>query len=137
MTPMDKKVRRILKKPYSRVLVPQPEHGGYSAEILEFPGCFAEGPTVALAYVRLEGTAESWLLSCLEQKIPIPKPFLDYNKERRVSCGVPFSVYRALSKAAIRERVSMSQYLSKLLMLLSLKTSLTDLPCCKGHKRSK
>jgi predicted RNA binding protein YcfA (HicA-like mRNA interferase family) len=31
-----------LKKPYGRLLVPEDE-GGYRAEIIEFPGCFAEG----------------------------------------------------------------------------------------------
>jgi len=36
--------KEILRKPYARVLVPD-ENGGFFAEILEFPGCFAEGET--------------------------------------------------------------------------------------------
>ena len=41
---MKRTAKDYLKEPYSRVLVPESD-GTYSADILEFPGCFAEGKT--------------------------------------------------------------------------------------------
>ncbi|MBV8452292.1 MAG: type II toxin-antitoxin system HicB family antitoxin [Deltaproteobacteria bacterium] len=49
--------------PYARVLTPE-ESGGYSAEMLEFPGCFAKGETADEAVHNLEEVAESWVAYC-------------------------------------------------------------------------
>ena len=53
-----------LKKPYSRTLIPVGD-GTYFAEILEFPGCFAEGQSPDEAYENLEKVAESWIEAAL------------------------------------------------------------------------
>lgn len=63
----------LLREPYSRVLVPD-TNGGFSAEILEFPGCVSQGETAAEAYERLEAAAESWLEAALAQGMEIPRP---------------------------------------------------------------
>lgn len=68
-----KRVNAYLKLPYSRILIPQ-EGGGYSTEILEFPGCFSEGETVEESYANLESAARSWIAACLESGMPIPEP---------------------------------------------------------------
>jgi antitoxin HicB len=62
-----------LKMPYSRVIIPD-EIGGFSAHILEFPGCLAEGETVEETYRSLERAAESWITVALDdgQDIPLP-----------------------------------------------------------------
>lgn len=65
--------KEILRLPYSRVLTPE-EDGGFSASVLEFPGCFAQGNSAAEAYANLEGAAESWLEAAFEQQIEIPQP---------------------------------------------------------------
>lgn len=65
--------KEILRLPYSRVLTPEKD-GGFSASVLEFPGCFAQGDSVAEAYANLEGAAESWLEAAFEQQIEIPQP---------------------------------------------------------------
>jgi predicted RNase H-like HicB family nuclease len=59
-------VKEILHKPYSRVLIPQ-EKGGFSAEILEFPGCYAEGKMVEETYSNLEDAAKVWV-RCASRK---------------------------------------------------------------------
>lgn len=68
-------IRDYLKQPYARILVPD-ESGGYSAEVLELPGCFAEGETADEAMDALERAAESWIEAALElgQSIPDPLP---------------------------------------------------------------
>src|SRR5215217_725483 len=50
--------RDYLTKPYARVLTPDAEYGGYTAEILEFPGCVTEGDTPDEALENLEAAAE-------------------------------------------------------------------------------
>jgi antitoxin HicB len=77
------RVSGILARPYSRVLVPD-ETGGYSARMLEFPGCFAEGETADEALQNLESAAESWLLACLDQDFPIPEPELSFDAPGKV-----------------------------------------------------
>ena len=47
-------------RPYGRLLVPE-DQGGYSAEILEFPGCIAEGDTAGEAVANVESTAKAWI----------------------------------------------------------------------------
>ncbi|KKK46677.1 hypothetical protein LCGC14_3162840, partial [marine sediment metagenome] len=49
---MDTQAEQILKRPYTRILVPE-EDGSFSAEILEFPGCYADGETATDAYDNL------------------------------------------------------------------------------------
>jgi len=63
----------ILKKPYSRVLIPC-EEGGFFAEILEFPGCFSQGETVQETYRNINEAAEAWVEACILRDIKIPEP---------------------------------------------------------------
>ena len=61
---MKKKPEDYLKEPYSRVLLPE-EDGRFSAEILEFPGCFAQGDNPGEAFDNLEMTAKSWIIGII------------------------------------------------------------------------
>lgn len=67
----------LLKKPYARVMVPQ-EAGGFHAEMLEFPGCFACGDTLDEAYAALERAAHSWLVAVLDSGQSVPSPRASY-----------------------------------------------------------
>lgn len=62
-----------LKEPYARVLIPD-ENGTYAAEIMEFPGCFAQGDSPAEAMKNLEEAAKCWIKAALSQKQKIPEP---------------------------------------------------------------
>jgi predicted RNase H-like HicB family nuclease len=68
------KIRDYLKRPYTRVLIPDEESGTFTAQILEFPGCIAQGGSPAEAYERLEAAAESWIDAALELQQEIPPP---------------------------------------------------------------
>jgi predicted RNase H-like HicB family nuclease len=76
------RVKRLLKKRYARVFVPEPG-GWFSARVLEFPGCFAQGKGLEAAYANLERAAESWLLAMLAQGSPIPPPEMTLKKRPR------------------------------------------------------
>ena len=65
--------RQYLKRPYARVVTPDCS-GGFSAQILEFPGCYVDGETQEEALRTLEEVAEEWIESEIEQGHDIPRP---------------------------------------------------------------
>jgi predicted HicB family RNase H-like nuclease len=108
----DDVVREYLARPYSRILIPQ-EGGGFSAEILEFPGCFAEGDSAQDAYASLEEAASGWLLACLANETPVPPPLTNYEASGsgKFALRLPRSLHLRASKAAAKESVSLNQYI--------------------------
>lgn len=107
---MPKTPTEYLREPYSRVLVPD-EGGGYSAEILEFPGCFAEGETADEAMQALEHAAESWIQAALDQGQDIPQPFLNQGYGGKVALRLPRSLHRRAAQFAERDGTSLNQFL--------------------------
>ncbi len=107
---MLKKIKDILKKPYSRILIPQ-EEGGYSAEILEFPGCFAEGETPNEAFENLEKASEAWIEASLEQELDIPSPAENYNYSGKIVLRMPKSLHKRVAKFSEKEGTSINQFL--------------------------
>lgn len=100
-----------LARPYSRILIPQ-EGGRFSAEILEFPGCFAEGETAAAAYANLEDAAASWLAACLAVGTPVPPPLTNYEASGRFALRLPRSLYGRAAKIAAAEGTSLNQFIA-------------------------
>jgi predicted RNase H-like HicB family nuclease len=68
MTPAD-----YLKLPYARLVFPE-QDGSWSAEILEFRGCFATGDNAEEALRGVERVAESWILGMQAKDESIPNP---------------------------------------------------------------
>src|SRR5438045_190240 len=104
--PIDVSAR--LRMPYARLLVPE-EDGGYRAEILEFPGCIAEGDDAAEALSELEAAAEDWLEAALEMGSPIPPPLEEANYSGKLNLRLPKSLHRKASLAADLDGVSLNQ----------------------------
>lgn len=102
-------VKEILSKPYARVLVP--ESDGFRAEILEFPGCLAEGDSAAEAYEALEAVAESWIEATLESGLAIPEPSENYEFSGKLVLRLPKSMHKKASIAADRDGVSLNQFI--------------------------
>lgn len=107
---MPKSMAEYLKEPYARILIPD-EQGGYSAEILEFPGCFAEGETADETMQALERAAESWMQAALDQGQEIPSPFMNQGYSGKVALRLPRSVHRKAVEFAARDGTSLNQYL--------------------------
>lgn len=102
--------REYLKLPYARTVIPL-EEGGFYAEILEFPGCYAQGETIDEAYKNLEIAAESWILVSLDRHQEIPEPTSSVGYSGRVVLRLPRSLHRQASKRAARDRTSLNTYL--------------------------
>lgn len=107
---MNKKPEAYLKEPYSRILIPN-DDGTFSAEILEFPGCFAEGDTPEEAIRSLEGAAESWIEANLEQGLDVPEPVMNQGYSGKVALRLPKSLHRQVARMAERDGVSVNQFL--------------------------
>ena len=70
---MDKTIGYYMGLPYS-VKVTQPPEGGYFAEVLELPGCWADGDTWEELGESIQASKRLWLESALELGMPIPEP---------------------------------------------------------------
>lgn len=100
----------ILRLPYERVLIPE-EEGGFSANIAEFEGCFAQGETADEALSALHDTALEWIQAELEDNKEIPKPWIDQQASGKLLLRLPKSLHQTVIRLARREGVSVNQYL--------------------------
>lgn len=107
---MRKITRSPLKGRYSRILVPE-EDGSYSAELLEFPGCVAQGSTPAVALRNLELAAADWIRDTKAQGGTVPGPLSEHGFSGAVSLRLPRSLHRRSMQLAARDRTSLNQYL--------------------------
>jgi predicted RNase H-like HicB family nuclease len=101
----------LLKKPYTRILIPDEESGTFTALIAEFPGCVAQGANPAEAYERLETAAESWIEAALEMKQEIPPPTADAQFSGRFALRLPRSLHRQAAQLAELEGTSLNQFI--------------------------
>jgi len=102
---------KYLKEPYSRVLIPDEESGTYTAVILEFPGCIAQGDTPQEAYEHLEDAAKDWIAAALDLKQEIPSPSQSLSFGGKILLRLPKSLHRQLTLIAEREGVSLNQFI--------------------------
>jgi len=107
---MPQSIQEYLKEPYARILIPE-EEGGYSAEFLEFPGCFAEGETADEAMQALDRAAEAWIQAALDQGQEIPPPFRNQGYGGKVALRLPRSLHRQAAQFAERDGTSLNQFL--------------------------
>lgn len=107
---MKPNIDEILKKPYTRILIPN-EGGSYSAEILEFVGCYAQGDTPNEAINDLEEAARSWIVACLELGQEIPEPLMNQGYGGKIALRLPRSLHRQATRMAERDGVSLNQFL--------------------------
>lgn len=105
-----KKAKNYLRHPYARVVIPV-EPNSFHAEILEFPGCFAQGETVEKAYANLEIAAESWIDSCLARGQEVPQPSSSLTYSGRIAFRLPRSIHRRAAQLAERDASSLNTFL--------------------------
>lgn len=103
-------VAELLKRPYSRVVVPEPD-GTFRAEIMEFPGCIATGGTASEALSKLEDVAESWLESVLARGTSVPEPLEENDYSGRLVLRLPKGLHQRAALWAERESVSLNQFI--------------------------
>jgi antitoxin HicB len=105
-----KTTKSYLEQPYARIVIPV-EPDGFHAEILEFPGCFAQGATAEEAYTNLEGAAESWIEACLSQGHVVPEPSSSVTYSGRIVLRLPRGIHRQAARLAERDQTSLNTYL--------------------------
>ena len=101
---------QYLQLPYARIVIPV-EPSGFHAEILEFPGCFAQGEKVEEAYQNLERAAESWIEVCLSQGKSIPEPSSSLSFSGHIALRLPRSIHKRSAQLAERDETSLNTYL--------------------------
>jgi len=106
-----KRSEGYLKEPYSRVIIPDTESGTFTAQILEFPGCIAQGDTVEEAYAQLELAADSWIQVAIDQRQEIPRPFVNHEYSGRIALRLPKSLHQQVTLAALGDDTSINQYI--------------------------
>jgi predicted RNase H-like HicB family nuclease len=111
MTRHKKNPEEYLKEPYARVITPDEESGTYTAEVLEFPGCVAQGNTVEEAYKNLEEAAKSWVLAALDMGQDIPKPSRSHGYNGKFALRLPRGLHRTAAEFAERESTSLNQFI--------------------------
>jgi len=103
-------MNNFLSKPYSFVFLKN-DDDTYSGEIVEFPGCFAQGDTIAEAMENLVSAAESWVEAALDQELSIPEPFMTQDFGGRVALRLPKSLHKQAVRLANMDGVSLNQFL--------------------------
>jgi len=98
------------KLEYPVTIVAAPE-GGYFVEIEDLPGCFAEGNTIEEAYQMIEKARKMWIESMYEDGNDIPLPRNEDDYSGKFNVRLPKSLHRKLDRIAVREGVSLNQYL--------------------------
>jgi len=111
MADFTKDPEEYLKKPYSRIVIPDEESGTYTAQILEFPGCITQGETPQEAYERLEEVALSWIEAALGMGQDIPLPWSTHEYGGKVALRLPKSLHKQVSLAAERDGTSLNQFI--------------------------
>jgi antitoxin HicB len=107
---VEREIRRLVALPYTRLLMPA-EEGGYTAEVLEFEGCFSEGATGDEALANIEGAMHDWLEEVLASGRPVPEPIGLHEFSGKLVLRLPASLHRRAALRASREGVSLNQLL--------------------------
>ncbi len=108
---IDHRVEAALRAPYARILRREAD-GGYSCEVLEFPGCYSSGDGAEDAMSQLDEAIALWVESELEAGNAIPPPLDLEQHSGRLTLRIPPSLHeRAVTRAAA-ERVSLNRLLS-------------------------
>lgn len=85
--------------------------GGYFIQIEDLPGCYAQGETVEEAKEMIEISRRMWLEVAYEDGQDIPLPRSEEQYSGKFNVRVPKSLHRKLDRLAVREGVSLNQYI--------------------------
>jgi len=107
---MKSKIAELIKKPYIRMLIPDPE-GGFVGEIKELPGCLTQGETEKETFANLSEAMELWLEAALKQGLSIPEPESMRVYSGKLLLRLPKSLHRKLADAADVDGVSINQWI--------------------------
>ena len=99
---------QYLNEPYGRLII-RDGPDMFSAEISEFPGCFAQGTTAEEAYRNLEEAAKSWIEIAQGEGHEIPPPASSHGYSGHFHLRMPRSLHRLAAMRAVRDGISLNQ----------------------------
>ena len=97
------------------ITIYQAEEGGYVAEIEDLPGCMTEGETLEEVAQKIDSARIAWLETAHEDGIDIPMPRTEEEYSGKFLVRIPKYLHRRLAERAIREGVSLNQYVGSIL----------------------
>ena len=100
----------FLRRPYTRVLIPDTESGTFAAMIPEFPGCITQGDSPDEAYAHLHETALAWIEAAQDLGQPIPDPQEENAYRGKFALRMPASLHKEAAEAAERDGTSLNQF---------------------------
>ena len=104
-------VAQVLRRPYARLFHAE-QDAGFSAEVLEFPGCFSSGDSAEEAMANLEDAMTVWVESQLDQGRRIPEPLSEREYSGRVTFRMPPGTHEEAARLAAVQGVSLNRWLS-------------------------
>lgn len=104
------RIAEYLARPYSKVLM-RDEAGGYVAQLLEFPGCIAEGESPDEAIQGLDEAMEDWIEEVLNAGKPVPEPIEALGYSGRLVLRLPKWVHKQAARRAQADAVSLNQWI--------------------------
>ena len=107
-------VLELLRQPWTIEIRPYSD-GGYFARVVELRGCMTEADSQLEALQQLEEAQAEWLAAAVEAGDPIPKPSGDSEFSGKIFVRTSPHLHRMVSETALREGVSMSQWVSEVL----------------------
>jgi antitoxin HicB len=93
------------------VTIEAAQEGGYFVQIEDLPGCYAQGETVEEAMEMIEIARKMWLEVAYEDGQDIAEPRTTYEYSGKFNVRVPKDLHRKLDRMAVREGVSLNQYI--------------------------
>lgn len=112
---LDERIERAMRLPYLRII--QADEDGYSARVLELPGCFSGGDTAAEAAEELEDAMRMWLEHEFEAERPVPEPLDLHRYSGKLTLRVAPSLHRELAQRALLEEKSLNGLIAELLAI--------------------
>lgn len=82
--------------------------GSFFAQIPDLPGCMTEGATALEALDHLDDARRAWIVSAIDDGMPVPPPRDDDDFSGKFVVRVPRSMHRDLVGVARREGVSLN-----------------------------
>jgi len=107
------KVEYYLRQPYT-FITERHEQGGkayFSMRVLELEGCITTGDTIEEAAHDIQDAMREWLRTNLKLGKPIPPALKSRAYSGKVALRMPPALHESLMFNAVREGVSLNQYM--------------------------
>jgi len=106
------KLAYYMKQPYT-IIVERHDDGKpyYSMRVLELEGCMTTGDTIEEVARDIQDAMREWLELNLKLGRPIPPPLRSRRYSGKVALRMPPALHESLMFNAVREGVSLNQYM--------------------------